>query len=87
MSGGLKTTVFHEALQVISEPVDEGVGEETGGMPKHRRTSMSTGGMTTRTRPFRRFSARTRTPGGPKGNISGGEITRTVLMSLLCYVS
>ncbi len=42
------------------------------GMVKNRRTRMSTDGMTTRTRTFNSFTARTCSSGGPKGNISGG---------------
>jgi hypothetical protein len=38
---------------------------------------MITGGMAIRTRPFNHCVVRTCTSGGPKGNISGGESTRT----------
>ncbi len=51
-------------------------GRQRVGKVKHRRTRMSTDGMTTRTRPFNCCAARTCTSGGrPKGNILGGETT------------
>ncbi len=45
------------------------------GMVKHRRTRLSTDGMTTRIRSFKCSAARTCISGGPQANISGGEKT------------
>ena len=52
-------------------------GRAQVGTVNNRRTRMSTDGMATRTRAYNCCAAPTCTSGGrPKGNISGGEITR-----------
>ena len=47
------------------------------GMVKHRRMRLSTDGMSTKIRSFKCSAEHTCISGGPQGNISGGENTRT----------
>ncbi len=76
-SAGLKPTVFQKELEVNLESAAQGVGEGTSGDGNNRRRRISTDGMATRTRSYNCCATPTSTSGGrPKGNISGGEITR-----------